>query len=161
MSRIVSFGLIDFLCSSQDAVKNSVPTALEVCRLSEESIVPIPLNARINKLFTEPVLLTGLLDELPIGILLLDENRNILLMNPIMEALTGFSRDEVLGLPCRDVVRSNLCTRQCPAREAAEGIESVTREGNIVNRDRRTITVRQTSAAIKKLKQTREKPAPK
>ncbi|NLY40901.1 MAG: PAS domain S-box protein [Desulfovibrionales bacterium] len=48
----------------------------------------------------------ALLDALPMGIALLDGQGNICMLNKALEALTGFSRDDVRGLPCRHVLRS-------------------------------------------------------
>ena len=42
----------------------------------------------------------------PVGVALLDEKGHVLMLNKALEALTGYSREEVRGLPCRHVLRS-------------------------------------------------------
>ncbi len=108
-----------------------------------------PLKTRIEGLFSSPIALAHLLDEIPMGIMVLDRDRRILVMNPTVEVLTGYRRDEVLGLPCHDVLRSNFCPRQCPARDAAKDGKPVSQEGNIINHNRQKISVRMTSAPIR------------
>ena len=42
----------------------------------------------------------------------------IIAFNDVMEVLCGFSIDEARGVPCRYIVRGNLCIKGCPARQA-------------------------------------------
>lgn len=80
----------------------------------------------------------ALLDALPMGIALLDGQGNICMLNKALEALTGFSRDDVRGLPCRHVLRSKACVQGCPhQREESGGVET-----DCINRHRRKIPVR-------------------
>jgi PAS domain-containing protein len=58
--------------------------------------------------------LPALLDGLPVGVVLLDDEGRVLMLNKALEALTGYSRDEVRGLPCRHVLRSRACVQDCP-----------------------------------------------
>lgn len=108
-----------------------------------------PIKAEVVGLYPSPIAISNLLREIPLGVLMLDRDRRILLMNQAMELLTGFRQEEIQGLPCQDVIRSNFCPRQCPVLEAEEGDELVRREGNIINRDRQKIPVRLTSVPLK------------
>ena len=88
--------------------------------------------------------LPALLDGLPMGVALLDGQGNVLMLNKALEALTGFSRDEVRGLPCRHVLRSRACVQGCPhQREEMSGVET-----DCINRHRRKIPVRITPVRV-------------
>jgi transcriptional regulator with PAS, ATPase and Fis domain len=55
--------------------------------------------------------------------------------------MTGFSREEAIGVGCSHIIRNNLCTHQCPAKQALESDRAVHLEGNIINRERQKIPV--------------------
>ncbi len=103
----------------------------------------------IMDLFSSSVQLAALLDHLPVGLAVLDTNRRIMLVNRALEALTGFTRDEIWGLPCADVLRSSICHQQCPFADSLSGGESESLEGDIINRDRRKIPVRISSKPLR------------
>jgi len=100
-------------------------------------------------LFSSPVVLSALLEPLPLGVVIVDSERRILLMNQALEALTGFTRDEVRGLPCWAVLRSNVCMHQCPVLEAEAGGPPIRREGDLINRAREKVSVRLTSVPVR------------
>jgi len=90
--------------------------------------------------------LPALLDELPMGVVLLDDDGKVLMLNRAMEALTGYAREEVRGLPCRHVLRSRACIQGCPHRRedgAAAGVET-----DCINRKHRRIPVRITPVRV-------------
>ncbi len=90
--------------------------------------------------------LPALLDGLPMGVVLLDDEGRVLMLNKALEALTGYSREEVRGLPCRHVLRSRACVQDCPhGREnpSGAGIET-----DCINRHRRKIPVRITPVRV-------------
>lgn len=104
---------------------------------------------QIDGLFERPIAFEVVLDELSLGVVVLDRERRILLINRAMEALSGFSRDEARGIPCRYILRSNLCLRHCPAKQATESDEPVSIQGDIISRDRQKIAVRMTSVPLR------------
>jgi PAS domain S-box-containing protein len=106
-------------------------------------------QAVIEGLYSSPIALSGVIDRVPLGVLLLDSGLRLLTMNHAAEALTGFQREEVQGIPCRDILRSSFCPRDCPARTTSIEGKSACREGDIVNRDRRKIPIRLTSASLR------------
>ena len=108
----------------------------------------ISFLGRVDGLFAMPIELGAILDELALGIVILDRSRQVLFINKAVEAMTGFRRDEVRGVPCRYVLRTNICGRQCPLTQAAQDRASVTTEGNIINRDRKKIDVRLLAAPL-------------
>lgn len=90
--------------------------------------------------------LPSLLDGLPVGVALLDEEGHVLMLNKALEALTGYNREEVRGLPCRHVLRSRACLQDCPhGREAAAGVGI---ETDCINRHHRKIPIRITPVRV-------------
>jgi len=88
------------------------------------------------------------MDGLSLGIVIMGLDRRILLLNSTLEVLTGFARDEVWGVPCQDVLRTNLCQQGCPINQAEKSNASVSVEGNIINRARQKIPVRLTAVPL-------------
>ena len=81
----------------------------------------------------------GLLDGLPVGVAVLDGQGRVQFLNRALEALTGFAREDVRGLPCRHVLRARACVQDCPwARSEGEGQGA---ETDLINRHRRRIPV--------------------
>jgi diguanylate cyclase (GGDEF)-like protein/PAS domain S-box-containing protein len=71
----------------------------------------------------DPALYRGLLDELEEGVYFVDRTERIQFWNRGAEAITGFSRDEVVGRTCADNLLCHvdssgrfLCTNGCPLR---------------------------------------------
>jgi len=83
----------------------------------------------------------SVLDEIPLGICLINKQREILFINRTLEALTGFSRLQCEGLPCSHVVRFNKCFENCPVTKAGAR-ERCVQEGDIINQDHQKIPVR-------------------
>ncbi|MBN1831565.1 MAG: sigma 54-interacting transcriptional regulator [Deltaproteobacteria bacterium] len=92
------------------------------------------------------------MDEVFLGLAITDLERRILFMNSALETLSGFSRDEVWGIPCRDVLRTSLCSYHCPLPKVTESHSSVTAEGNLINRGRQKIPVRVRTAPLHDIK---------
>jgi len=90
-----------------------------------------------------------ILDEIPLGIAVMDSRRRVVTLNRAMEALTGFDRKTARALACRHVLRSNLCVGRCPARDMNRGSGSVCLEGDLINRERQKIPVRVTFTPIR------------
>ena len=69
----------------------------------------------IKGLFAQPIALEHILDKIPLGIVLLNLHRRIVFLNQGIQALTGFSNKEALGIPCYNILRSKICIQRCPA----------------------------------------------
>lgn len=110
------------------------------------------LGATIEGLFRSPIALKNLLDDLPFGVALLDSDRRILLLNRVLESITGFSTDAVLGVPCRHVLRNRMCIQGCPALKLPGKSGPAVMESDLINRDRQLVSLRVTIAALKDLK---------
>jgi PAS domain S-box-containing protein len=90
-----------------------------------------------------------ILDEVAVPLLLLDPDRRVLHANRALELLTGCDRADVVGVPCRDVLRFNLCLRDCAAIKAGDCGARATTEGDIITRDHARIPVRVTAGALR------------
>ncbi|HBD10081.1 MAG TPA: sigma-54-dependent Fis family transcriptional regulator [Syntrophobacteraceae bacterium] len=90
-----------------------------------------------------------IVDEIPLGIAVMDSERRVVLLNRAMEALTGFDRETAKTIACRHIVRGDVCLGKCPALSMSHGPGTMCVEGNIVNRERQKIPVRITFTPIK------------
>ena len=77
--------------------------------------------------------ITEIIDGIPLGVAIIDLDLRIRIINSAMESLTGFNRKGAYGVPCRYILRNNLCTKGCPARKVLKKEEPVSIEGDIVN----------------------------
>ena len=89
----------------------------------------------------ESVKVDEVIDCIPVGIAILDLDLRLQAMNRSLEAMTGFSREKATGVGCAHIIMNNLCTQQCPAKQALESDRAVHLEGNIINRERQKIPV--------------------
>jgi PAS domain S-box-containing protein len=67
-----------------------------------------------------PASLGGILDSISEGVFSVDDQWRVTSLNRAAEQLLGISRSEVLGRPCRDVFKSDLCHDECPLRYTRE-----------------------------------------
>ncbi|MBI5063705.1 MAG: sigma 54-interacting transcriptional regulator [Desulfatitalea sp.] len=88
-----------------------------------------------------------LLNEVPLGVLILDRRRRVLFCNHTLEAIVGITAAAAQGLACRHVMRSRACLTECPAASGKLS-ENVCFETDLINRDRKRIPVRGTLAPI-------------
>jgi len=105
--------------------------------------------ARITGIFDHPVAFPSFIDEIPLGLAVLNENRQVVLLNRTLEGLSGYSREEARGIPCTYILRSNACIDNCPALAMQDTADAVCTEANIINRDRQKIPVRITFSVIR------------
>jgi two-component system, NtrC family, response regulator AtoC len=102
----------------------------------------------IHGLLQNPVGMEPLFDAIPIGVVILDRNRNIVFFNQAAQALTGYSSDEAFGIPCKYMIRSGACDRRCPVAALRADSEAFSVETDVVNRLRQRISVRVTAAPL-------------
>ena len=94
-----------------------------------------------SSFLSESVKVEEVIDCIPVGVAVLDTNLHLQAINRALEAMTGFSREEAIGVGCSHIIRNNLCTQQCPAKQALASDRAVHLEGNIINRERQKIPV--------------------
>jgi len=90
-----------------------------------------------------------LLDVIDQGIFTVDREGVITSFNRCAETTTGYSSEEVIGRPCREVLRSDLCDQACPLRRTLEsGQKLVDRRVRIRTKDGRSLPVSVTTAVL-------------
>jgi PAS domain S-box-containing protein len=68
-----------------------------------------------------------ILDNVADGIVTLDKAGSVAWFNRAAEQITGFSKEEVLGRPCRSILQTDLCgTESCPLEQTLRYHKSVT-----------------------------------
>ena len=87
------------------------------------------------------VSISSIIDGLSIGVAILDVDLRIVSMNKALEALTGFSIEDVSGVHCRYILRHSACQKECPAQQAFKQKKRVQVSGNIINKARELIPV--------------------
>jgi PAS domain S-box-containing protein len=93
--------------------------------------------------------LSSLLDSMTLGVLLVDSARRVLSVNRFLEALTGYNREEVVGIHGENVIRSNLLSKGDPVGKVLESEKTMTLEGDIINQSRKKIPIRFTISPLK------------
>ncbi len=88
------------------------------------------------------------IDQLPIGVAVLDVDRRIVWMNRVLEALTGFSQADASGIACHHILRQRICLKGCPLAHMGAESESVVVKTDLINRDRMRIPVNLTQAPL-------------
>ncbi len=90
-----------------------------------------------------------ILEGLPVGLFMVDENFNIIEFNTLAEKFTGWRKEEALGRQCSEVLQSSLCHRDCPLLESARGDRGFfTREASIKTKMGNEIPIVFCSAAL-------------
>ncbi len=102
----------------------------------------------IKDLFQDPILFSHLMNRIPTSLAILDKEMRTIFLNRSLEALTGFTSDQVRGVPCRHVLRTNLCGKKCPVHSMGPDSEPICVEADLVNRSREKIPVRVSMAPI-------------
>lgn len=106
------------------------------------------LFPEIHQLMRSPLDFTHILDEIPLGILLMDRDLRVVHLNRYFHALTGFSLDMARGIPCRNILRSSACIINCPILATHRKNRSISCTSDIINTDRQKLPVRITTAQI-------------
>jgi PAS domain S-box-containing protein len=100
-----------------------------------------PIQIRIQESLDSVIDLQSLIDEIPMGIVLLDRDRRIVLLNRSLQALTGFSHKEAVGVPCYQIIRNRICLKSCPTLGMHTDSKSESCETDLINRDRMRVPV--------------------
>ncbi len=103
---------------------------------------------QVKGLYHKPIALFSLLNEIPLGLAILDKEKRIVAINRALELLTGFPSEQVEGIHCCFVLRSNLCVHDCPLKRLNQLSGPISAEGNIVNKNRQRLRVRLTTSSI-------------
>jgi len=85
---------------------------------------------------------------IPHAIVLIDKKLQIMGQNRLLEALTGYSPEESHGIFADYILRSNLSQLNNPLHSVLETGETISVEGDIVNRNRKKIPIRFTISPL-------------
>jgi len=91
---------------------------------------------------------SSLLDELPLGVAVMDPHGKLLMVNEAYETLTGVDRSRIKGLGCLHALRCDYCMKDCPVMIGWDNMQARSVDANIVNRERRKIPVRLTVSPL-------------
>ncbi|AEB09439.1 sensor histidine kinase [Desulfobacca acetoxidans] len=83
------------------------------------------------------------------GVITVNGEMRITDLNRAGEKITGYSRAEALGKYCGDILRSSMCGRDCPLKQAMISGEAVSREAVLHNRLDQKIEVMLTASALR------------
>ena len=93
--------------------------------------------------------LINLFDSMTFGVLLIDPDRRVIAINRFLEALTGYTREEVIGVHGENVLRSNLSSLDDPVGKVLESDKTIILEGDIINQSRKKNPIRFTITPLK------------
>nr|WP_320192001.1 sigma 54-interacting transcriptional regulator [uncultured Desulfobacter sp.] len=102
----------------------------------------------IHQLMRSPLDFAHILDEIPLGIIVMDKDLRVVHLNRFFQALTGFSLDMAKGIPCKNILRSSACILNCPVLATHRKNRSISCTSDIINTDRQKLPVRITTAQI-------------
>ncbi|MFO8058329.1 MAG: sigma 54-interacting transcriptional regulator [bacterium] len=102
-----------------------------------------------NQNFLKRADIFSVIENMPLGVALLDRELRVVAMNSALEALTGFSVEESRFLPLHYVLRDNLCVKECPAARALQSGRMIYEEGDIITRWREKLPVRISASPLK------------
>ena len=84
--------------------------------------------------------LTAMLNCIAEGVFTVNAEKRITFFNRAAERITGFTANEAIGRPCRDILRADVCGERCILDEVRKTRKSVTeRRVTIVDRNGRTL----------------------
>ncbi|WP_232362461.1 sigma-54 interaction domain-containing protein [Desulfogranum mediterraneum] len=63
---------------------------------------------------------SNILDSIPDGAFTVNHNFEITSFNRAAEIITGFNREEAIGMKCYDLFRANICREECALRKSIE-----------------------------------------
>ncbi len=82
-----------------------------------------------------------ILNAIPYGLLLLDEQLNVMALNPRLQALTGYSLDEAKGVSADFILRSSISAGRKLATKVLMTGSRICERGTILNRRRQQIAI--------------------
>ncbi len=107
--------------------------------------LPSPL---IESLMTNPIDFTHLIDEIPLGVLILDTDRRVVFLNRAFEVLSGFSLTMAYGMKCYNILRGTACIANCPVLSMKNDNRSISCKSDMINLNRQRLPIRMTTASI-------------
>ncbi|MBW2256678.1 MAG: PAS domain-containing protein, partial [Deltaproteobacteria bacterium] len=91
-----------------------------------------------------------ILDSIGEGVFTVDHDFRVTSLNQAAEALTGWSREEVVGMHCHDVFRADICQDQCALRRTVDSGKSLRDvRATILDREMNEIPVTLSTAVLR------------
>lgn len=90
----------------------------------------------LQKILPDTDSFSALLDELPLGVAVMQQDGTLLTVNKTYETLTGIDRDKAVGLKCLHALRCDYCVKGCPVISGWDVTDCRSVEANIINRER-------------------------
>lgn len=84
----------------------------------------------------------NVIDAIPLGVIVVDQERKLAFMNRTAQGLIGVDPYIYKGVPCQYILRGNWCVQRCLALEAKEASLTIAKEGNFINWERQKIQAR-------------------
>ncbi len=104
--------------------------------MQDDNLDPIKENLFIDKC----KLFNLVIHSMPVGLFALDRDNKIIEFNSTAEKITGYTKREVLGRKCSEILNSNLCNIACPLQNpSCPG--PVDQEATIKTKDHQEIPV--------------------
>ncbi|HEB51409.1 MAG TPA: PAS domain-containing protein [Desulfobulbus sp.] len=150
------------LLSPESGVEHWIDKTIYI-RGKNDRIVPVamssvPMTGRDRQLLgmvqtfrdiTDRIEQQYILDSVADGVFTVDRNYVITSFNRAAETITGYSADQVLGRPCREVFDTGICTSGCPLARAIESRSRVTVAEQVIHgRDGGRIPVQVSATAL-------------
>jgi PAS domain S-box-containing protein len=106
---------------------------------------------RTNSMYRrERIKIQTILDNIPSGVYTVDQEMNLLSINPSLERITGYRADEVLGKKCVEVFRSDFCDAGCPLKRSMRTGETLRGvEVNLRARDGSVVPIASSTAVLR------------
>ena len=102
----------------------------------------------IHTLMTSSLDFIQLLDEIPLGVLILDLNRRVVHLNRHFHAMTGMDLKIAYGIHCGNILRSGACITNCPVLAMEGETHAISLKSDIINTDRQKLPIQLTCAPI-------------
>lgn len=107
------------------------------------------LHSVIMEMRLDPRFFALIFDTIPQGIFTINEEGLITSFNRAAEEMMGYAEEEVLGRPCREVFRADMCERHCPLkRSMATGEKTEAWEVTVKTRTGRSLPIAISTAAL-------------
>ncbi|MCB0744875.1 MAG: PAS domain-containing protein, partial [Ignavibacteriae bacterium] len=92
----------------------------------------------------------AILDSIVEGVFTVNKELIITYFNNAAEKITGIEREKAIGKFCFEVLRTNICEKQCPIRDSLiDGKDSINLQVNILRPDGKQLPVSVNASALR------------
>jgi transcriptional regulator with PAS, ATPase and Fis domain len=104
-------------------------------------------SPQIDNLMSNPLDFIQMINEIPIGVLILDKDLRVVALNRTFEALSGFSTSDARGIPCHNILRSSACVTSCPVNKK-KILRTFSCKSDMININRELFPIEMTIAPV-------------